>query len=150
MPSILFVCTANRYRSPIAAAVFASLLEKSTASAWEVGSAGTWTKNGLPAIPEAVTKAASLGLDITNHRSRLITREMIAAADLVLVMEEGQKESLSAEFPDLRAKIRLLSQATRGVSYDIPDPVLDPEAGDVAMELSGLLSTYFNKIIQAC
>ena len=49
MPKVLFVCTANRFRSPLAAAIFKRfLLESQETGRWRVSSAGTWTRSGLP------------------------------------------------------------------------------------------------------
>ena len=71
MPLILFVCTANRFRSPIAAACTEQKLQKADlANKWTVISAGTWTTEGIPAHPRAVMAAAALGLDLTAHRTR--------------------------------------------------------------------------------
>ena len=68
MSVILFVCTANRFRSPIAAAYTESKLRSAgKLGAWVVRSAGTWTTNGEPAHPEAIKAAAELGLDLSTH-----------------------------------------------------------------------------------
>ena len=92
MPNIVFVCTANRYRSPIAEACFKQVLaEQGLDQDWDVSSAGTWTEDDLPPMPDAVEKASELGVNIQAHRSRVINDEIIQAADAVLVMEQGQK-----------------------------------------------------------
>ena len=149
MPTILFVCTANRYRSSIAEACFKlELVKRSTDGNWEVLSAGTWTTDGMPAMPVAIQKASELGLDIQAHRSRVITAEILQTADLILAMEQGQKEALQNEFPQEKGKIFLLSDATQGISFDFPDPVKDPTVGNIAAEICGLLKKYFEKIIE--
>lgn len=52
MPSVLFACTANRFRSPIAAARFSHCLQNEVdVQDWRVGSAGTWAEPGLPVFP---------------------------------------------------------------------------------------------------
>ena len=64
MPTIVFICTANRYRSPLAEACFKSQLDKhSLDDNWEVLSAGTWTEDGLPAMSEAIKDAQRYDLD---------------------------------------------------------------------------------------
>lgn len=60
--------------------------------------------NGLPAMTDAIILARELGLDIQDHRSQVITGEMLQLADVVLVMESRQKEALQVEFPDERKK----------------------------------------------
>ena len=123
MTSILFVCLANRYRSPLAAAFFVKCLEKvADRGNWAVGSAGTWAQPGLPPDSRALHDAHDRDLDIKSHRSRQVSAVLLSQSNLVLVMEAGQKEALQIEFPSEREKIFLLSEAAEGVSYDIPDP----------------------------
>ncbi len=149
MPSVLFVCTGNRYRSPLAAAVFGKCLEKAEdRAAWKVGSAGTWTEPGLPADYRAIRDARRLGLDLKSHRSRQVDAGLLSQSNLVLVMEGGQKEALQVEFPVEREKIFLLSEVAAGFTYDFLDS-FDQEGDpgqDDAQELSGLIMGGFNNI----
>ena len=148
MPTILFVCTANRYRSPIAEACFNWQLEKhSNHGEWDVLSAGTWTTDGLPPMPEAIEAAKRSALDIRAHRSREVSKALIHQSDLTLVMEHSQKEALQQEFPRHREKIFLLSEVARGIPYDIPDPIANPSVGDVAGEICKLIEEGFEKIL---
>ena len=147
MPQILFVCTANRYRSVIAAAQFKDeLIKRKQDNEWKVISAGTWTSDGLPAMTEAIQKAKKIGLDIQDHRSKVITRDLLEEADLILVMESGQKEALAIEFPSYREKILLLSEAANGTVHDIPDPILKPSDVDVVAEICDLVHIGFDRI----
>ena len=147
MPQILFVCSANRYRSVIAVACFNDeLIRRKLESKWSVSSAGTWTRDGLPPMKEAVLQADLLGLDIHEHRSRAITGELLQTADLVLVMESGQKEALQIEFSRNRKKIMLLSEAAEGRAYDISDPIADPSTVGTASQICGLIRLGFDNI----
>ncbi len=147
MPSIMFMCTANRYRSPIAAACFRKeLATRGLEEGWQVSSAGTWTRDGLPAMPEAISSARKMGLNIARHASRAITALLMKDADLVVVMEQGQKEALCSEFPAQAHKVHLLSEATTGMSYDIPDPIVSPTDVDVPAEIADLLHKGFDRI----
>ena len=133
MPSILFVCTANQFRSPIAAAYFTNKLSaEGTPGTWAVESAGTWTPPGLEALPQAVASAAKLGLDLKLHRTREVDAAMLSAADLIVVMEHGHKEAIEAEFPVVRGRVVLLGRLANVPGGDIPDPARDnfdqPEA----------------------
>ena len=148
MPLILFVCTANRYRSPIAEACFKRQLEKHFSNGeWDVRSAGTWTTDGLPPTPEAIEAAQQMGLDIQTHRSREVSKVLIDRSGLTLVMEHGHKEALQQEFPGQREKIFLLSEVIRGEPSDIPDPMADPSIGDVSEEICKLIEDGFERIL---
>lgn len=147
MYTILFVCMANRYRSPIAAACFKDELTKHGLERdWNVVSAGTWTTDGLPAVSEAIRNAKQFGLDIRGHRSRVVTPDILQQADLVLVMEQGQKEALRNEFQAARHKIFLLTEIAKGIDYDIPDPMADSSNSDVTSEIVELIHAGFEKI----
>lgn len=122
IPLILFVCTGNQIRSPLAAAIFRRCLkETGLQDTYRVESAGTWTLPGQ-SDPRARETALRMGLDIEEHRSRLIEKEMVLEARLVIVMENGQKEALEVEYPQARGRIHLLSQLAGESAYDIPDP----------------------------
>lgn len=123
MPNILFVCTANRCRSPMASALFETLLDTEMRSRWRVSSAGTWASDGLPAMPKAIRIMDEMSIDIRSHRSRHANAAILGAQDLILVMESNHREALSVEFPHLAAKIRLLTEMA-GPPFDIKDPVL--------------------------
>ena len=82
---VLFVCTGNICRSPLAA----SLLERALAERGieaTVTSAGTGAWDGAPASEGAYLVALERGLDLSNHRARLLTRELVEEADLILTM----------------------------------------------------------------
>lgn len=147
MPKIVFVCTANRYRSPIAQACFrreASVHNQ--ADQWHVLSAGTWAVDGMPAASEAIRQASRMGLDISGHRSQVIRPELIRAADLIIVMEHGHKEALQIEFPDSADKVHLLSEAATGDSYDVPDPAASASDEGVPQEISELVHQGFDRM----
>ncbi len=134
MPNILFVCTANQCRSPIAEALFVRRLQH-LANQLRVGqalpihcsSAGTLAENGHPPIPAAIKVMRDIGLDITSHRSRPISRALLEASDLIVVMSKHQKEAIRAEFRNVASHVVLLSELAT-IGYDIPDPA----GGDVA------------------
>ncbi len=149
MPTIVFVCTANRYRSPLAAACFRKeLQERKMKGDWQVLSAGTWGTGRLPAASEALRDADRMGLDISGHASHGVHAELMRAADLVIVMEQEQKEELQTEFPPYADKVYLLSEVTTGKAYDIPDPVTPMLAdnGVVTQEISELIHRGFERI----
>ena len=124
MSAILFVCKANRIRSPLAAALLRRhLAAQSDAGNWQVASAGVWTQAGLPAIPEAQEVAAAVGLDLRDHRSQPVDLVDLGAFDLVLAMERGQRDALRAENPAHLHRILTLTEVARGFAYDVADPI---------------------------
>jgi protein-tyrosine-phosphatase len=122
MPSILFVCTANQFRSPIAAAYFThKLSEEGISGTWLVESAGTWTTPGRKAHPQAIASAVKLGLDLKLFRTREVDAALLSAVDLIVVMELGHKEALEAEFPAARGRVVLLGKLANVPGDEIPD-----------------------------
>lgn len=94
MRSVLVVCHGNICRSPFAAA----LLERALAPAGvRVESAGFVGPNRA-APPEAVAAAGRCGVDLTTHRSRLLTPDLARWADLIVVMDPTQRREVRERF----------------------------------------------------
>ncbi|MBK7456240.1 MAG: low molecular weight phosphotyrosine protein phosphatase [Anaerolineales bacterium] len=150
MPKILFVCTGNMYRSPLAAEIFIrKLLEDGKSGNWVVASAGTWTKPDQPAPQDARLAANNLGLDLGMHRTRLVDAEMLDNQDLILVMESGHKEALVVEFPIARKKIYLLSEVVDQQVYDLPDPMKSGQIIDeLAADISAMIERGYTNIFR--
>ncbi len=138
MPSVLFVCSANRFRSPLAAAIFEKALkeeEKARTSAWNIGRADDWqvTSAGLfaaplqPVLPDVLAAAAQLGLDLSDHWSQRVEDLNLADYDLLLVMQESHRAALREHHPDLQDRIYLFSQVVDYDAYDIPDAYQSPQ-----------------------
>jgi protein-tyrosine phosphatase len=116
--SILIVCTGNICRSPIGEA----LLRASSAVSrpgLTVASAGLAALQGHPADPLAVKLLAERGIDLSAHRARQLTPELVAAADLILVMDTAQQRRLETLAPSARGRIHRIG---RFGGFDIPDP----------------------------
>jgi protein-tyrosine phosphatase len=154
MPSVLFVCSANLFRSPIAAAIFSKkLVTERNASHWEVGSAGTWTLPNLTVPPDIKRLALEMEIDLNNHLSRPVDMTILSKSDLVLVMEAGQKEAIEIDFHQLHERVFLFAKVALGIDYDIPDPFINvkysPE--EIAREIQKIIETGFKNICQlAC
>lgn len=149
MPSILFICTANICRSPMASALFQKIcIEKNDQHSWRVESAGTWSRDGDPAAEGIKTVMNSKGIDLSAHRSRLIQKEILEQFDLILTMERGHKEALHVEFPSVANRIYLLSEMV-GQNFDIEDPYGGPMDGyeNTANEIETILRDGFNTIL---
>lgn len=147
MPSVLFVCTGNLHRSPMAEYLFKDKI--SNATDWQIRSAGTYTRDGLPTTPEVLTVLQTYGIDASGHRSLEITRELIESHNLVLCLASNHKEALRAEFPDLADRIYLLSEMA-GKQIDVEDPIGGPlvEFEAAAREIDEYLTEGFDRILE--
>ena len=83
---VLLVCTGNICRSPLGEALLRRALTERGLPTVEVTSAGTGAWDGAPASEGAYLVALERGLDLSGHRARLLTRELVEQADLVLTM----------------------------------------------------------------
>ena len=125
MPHILFVCTANICRSPVAEALLRQRLEERDLEGWTVRSAGTWAIQERGAAQNSIRVLAERGIDISHHRSRMVSSELLEEADLILCMESSHVEALRAEFPEAASRIHLLSEMA-GESFSVSDPYREP------------------------
>jgi tRNA threonylcarbamoyl adenosine modification protein (Sua5/YciO/YrdC/YwlC family) len=137
---LLFVCTGNLCRSPLAAAMAAaSLARRRGCSAADlpsfgtaVLSAGTGADAGRKATPETVAEGRSRGLDLSGHRSRPLTPALIDRADAVFVMESAHRASILEFAPEAAGRVFLLDPSGR----DVPDPFgRGPEAYDASARI---------------
>jgi protein-tyrosine-phosphatase len=92
MPSVLFVCSANQCRSPMAEVLFEALLEeRGDRDDWRVESAGVWAYNGARATTNAQRAMENRGLDLRAHTSQPAERTLLKQFDVIVVMEQEHK-----------------------------------------------------------
>ncbi len=123
--TIVFICSGNTCRSPMAAGLAGKLLAKRLgcrvgelpSRGWAIVSAGTWAANGGSASAEASAAAAALGADISAHRSQKATKELIEGAEMVFCMTADQVEDVKRLAPSSTGKVRRLA-----ARQDISDP----------------------------
>ncbi|RMH15636.1 MAG: low molecular weight protein arginine phosphatase [Acidobacteria bacterium] len=149
MPRVLFVCTANICRSPVAAAILRHLLEGRGYRGWQVASGGTLAMPGLEATPHSIEVLAERGLDLGEHRAQRVEAEDVKRADLVLCMESGHAEALRIENPGERRKIFLLTEMI-GRHENVADPYGGPKEWYEIMadQLSELIERGLPRIVE--
>jgi protein-tyrosine phosphatase len=124
---IVFVCTGNTCRSPLAEALCKKLLaerlgctpEELPRRGFIILSAGLAASMGGEAAPEAVETARELGADLRDHVSRPLTSKLVAQADYLIAMTKSHLQALTAQFRDTGPRPRLLSES----GEDLPDPI---------------------------
>ncbi|QEZ44069.1 low molecular weight protein-tyrosine-phosphatase [Cupriavidus oxalaticus] len=112
--TILVVCIGNICRSPMAAHLLQQALPGCS-----VSSAGLAPPVGAPADPRAARLLAGDGISLHEHRARAISTFMVNTADLVLVMDNDQRDELEFLFPQARGKTFRLCEFLKA---DVPDP----------------------------
>lgn len=151
MGTVLYVCRANQCRSAIAAASLRKFIrEVAPTSGINVASAGTWASQGASVPASIIELANSIGLPgLSRHRTRRIDYNIIQSADIVIVMELGQREAILSEFPDFKKKVYLLSELAEGSLFDIPDPALPGvNQSGVVLDICRLVEKSTPKIIE--
>lgn len=124
---ILFVCTGNTCRSPMAEALFRQMLaEKIGCSPEElpdrgffVSSAGIAASYGSPAAPESTALVAERGASLETHESQPLTERLLNHADIVYTMTRGHRAAIVNRRPEVAERVRVLA----GDGSDIPDPI---------------------------
>jgi len=111
---ILIVCAGNICRSPMAEGLL-----KKTLPNIQVSSAGLSALVGHGADPIAIKIMADAGIDISAHRAHILTAAIAREADIILVMDELQKQQISIQYPFVRGKLFKLAEFR---AQDIPDP----------------------------
>jgi protein-tyrosine phosphatase len=108
----------------MAAAILKHLIaNQPDATEWQIASAGTWARSGAPAALLSQLVMQEMGADISTHQSQPVTAELIEDFDLILTMEDQQKEGLILAFPGQADRIFMLSEMVNRTE-NVPDPIL--------------------------
>jgi len=124
--NILFVCTGNTCRSPIAEGLSQKYLAEKLQCdidclgqiGYKISSAGVMAVAGTQVSREAVAACAEVGVDITGCTSRSISAALVAESDYIFVMCENHRRLITANWPEAAQKCQLLAE-----NAGIPDPI---------------------------
>ena len=122
--SILFVCTANITRSPVAEVMFRKMAEKS-GETWKIASAGIQAFKGASANQVISFIMFQRGLPLYNHSSQPVTKKLLSRYMWIIVMEERHKKAILEIDENLKDRIfvfRELTSTGKLENYNMPDP----------------------------
>lgn len=152
--SLLFICSGNVCRSPLAEVYAAHRLAARGLHEVTVASASTLGLAGTPAHPLSIAVAADEGLDLSRHRSQALTSFLLRASDLVLTMTEEHRDQCVGWFPAGASRVKLLGGFRPGGRDRAPEgEIVDPLGGDmdyfraiwgqIKAGVDGVLARYF-------
>ncbi len=119
---VVFVCTGNICRSPMAEYIFRRHL--ASRPEWKTCSAGCLEGSGMAASRNAVKALRELAIDLRPHRNQPMTRELVDDATIIVVMTAAHRDELCERFPDAEPKIALLKSFDPALGGgDVLDPI---------------------------
>lgn len=124
---ILFVCTGNTCRSPMAEALLRHEWKKRSGTGLKIVSAGLAAAAGEQAAEHACTVMREAGIELAAHRSTLLSEELVRSASLILVMNRQHREWLQQQFSNAAGKTFLLKEfAGSSEMLEVDDPYGGP------------------------
>lgn len=123
MKKILFVCSGNTCRSPLAEGIAKKIFSEGAKFESHISSAGSSARDGLPASPLAIEVAEANSIDLSSHKSRLLNRALVNDADLIVVMAPNHRETVGIIEPSALGHTFLLTDFCDGEEGDVIDPI---------------------------
>jgi glycine hydroxymethyltransferase len=133
MKTILFICTGNVCRSPMAEALFRHAVRGR--GDFRVLSAGLGAVDGQPPTGHSVRAMRELGIEISSQRSRRLTPELVRHADYIFGMTHSHVETIALMYPQMAEKTFLLREF---------DETLEPYEKDISDPIGGSYQVYLN------
>jgi len=126
MKTILFVCTGNVCRSPMAEALLRAALRDDRN--YRIMSAGLGALDGQPVTEESAVAMAEFGVDIAAHYSQLLRAPLVEAADFIFTMTRQQQDTIQTLYPMAAEKTFLLREFEDAevIGKDVADPIGQP------------------------
>jgi len=161
--TILFVCSGNSCRSPMAAGLLQKKLFPEFGDKLKIHSAGTLGIDNNPATLDAIQVAREKGFDISQHLSKGVRLADLAEADIIFVLAENHKEFLDLHFPQFKENVFLLKYFATGSDKpqnpSIDDPIgrnllvyrqtineIEKELNRIMPQLTALIKNKFNDV----
>ncbi len=119
--TIVFVCTGNICRSPMAEYFFRRLTDDLGLDRIQIESAGLAADFGIPCSPQALFALSQEGIGAQEHRSQPLTADLMHRADLIVTMTSAHREAILAQDPGMATKTRTLLSFAGG-SGNVSDP----------------------------
>ncbi len=129
LKNVLFVCTGNTCRSPLAEVLFRDLVKNSPD--YIVQSAGVGAFSGQPASRNGVILAKERGLNLSGHKSKAVTIDLIEAATHIFAMSRSHLAAILMDYPEADDKVYLVSEFAADDRLRGKD-VCDPFGGDLS------------------
>ncbi|MCG8605856.1 low molecular weight protein arginine phosphatase [bacterium] len=131
--NILFVCSGNSCRSPIAEGLMKTKVKSQWPDKVTVQSAGTLGLFGNPATNFAIEVAHRFGADIYRHRSQGLTLELVRESDIIFAMAPEHKAFLHEHYHEFRENVFLLKSFGRSSGEVDSERIEDPIGGNLAV-----------------